>query len=391
MNLNAVVLKKGKEVIFKNKHLWIFSGAIASYPDLFENGSIQTVVSSNHEVLGHAYFNRDMSLAGRIVSFGDKDPYDSIKKNIANAMSLRKSFIDEKHTNAYRLINGEGDFLPGLVVDRYADYLVLQSYTLGMDGLKDFIVDSLMEIDQFKAVYEKSSSPSRREEKLKESVTVLKGKDIEDLPILENGLQFNVNWRRGQKTGFFLDQREMREKVRALSQGRTMLNCFSYTGGFSIYALSGGAKKVDSIDISHDAVEKVKNHLEINQFNSTKNLCLKEDVFDFLTNKPLPYDFVILDPPAFAKKKRDILQAKNGYRALNFLALSKMPSQSLLLTCSCSYYIHEKDFQELLFQAAREANREVKIISKHIQALDHPVSLFHPESDYLKSFLLYIL
>lgn len=390
MKSQSVILKKGKEVIFKNRHLWIFSGAIAAYPDHFENGSIQSVLSSTGELLGHAYFNKDISIAGRIVSFGSIDPYHFIKENIQEAIAMRSQFFDEKQTNAYRLINGEADALPGLIVDKYNDCLVLQSFTLGMDRLKEYVVDCLIKTGKYNSIFEKSTSSSRREESLKEHIAILHGSNCPVIDIIEHGLKFKIEWEKGQKTGFFLDQREMRAKVRDLSHNRAVLNCFSYTGGFSVYALAGGAKSVDSIDISASAVDMAKANLELNGFDSISNPCISEDVFNFLTHKALPYDFVILDPPAFAKKKRDIDQAINGYRRINILALSKMPKRSLLLTCSCSYYIDEQMFKELLFQAAREAKRNVSIISKHIHGIDHPVNIFHPESDYLKSFLLYV-
>lgn len=390
MKNQTIRLKKGKEAIFKNRHLWLFSGAVESWPDDFINGSIQKIESFEGECLGYGYFHRGLSLAGRILSFGQDDPYKTIQENIKKAIVLRRTFFNKQQTNAYRLINGEGDFLPGLIVDKYNECLVLQSYTLGMDHLKSFIVECLVKEDQYNSIFEKSVSSVRKEERLQEQVGMLYGEDKEGTTILENGLKFLVNWKTGQKTGFFLDQREMRALVGKLSYQKRVLNCFSYTGGFSIYALAGGAKQVDSLDISATATHLAQENLLLNNFDPQIHHCIKEDVFDFLTTKPLPYELIILDPPAFAKKKRDIPQAVKGYRKINSLAFAKAPEKSLVLTCSCSYYLDEQMFQEILFQAAREARREIKILAKHIQGMDHPVNIFHPESHYLKSFLLYI-
>lgn len=390
MKQNSVILKKGKEVIFKNRHLWIFSGAIFSFPDHFNNGSIQAVSSYDGKLLGYAYFNKNKSLCGRIISIGSKDPYLSIKEHIQQAISMRHSFFNTSKTNSYRLINGEGDFIPGLIVDCYDNHLVLQSSTLGIDLLKDFIVECLTEAYPFKAIFEKSITSSRKEEGLQDCVTTLYGETLEEFAILENGLQFQVHWKKGQKTGFFLDQREMRSKVKGLSQNKKVLNCFSYTGGFSIYALAGHAAHVDSVDISDYAIQTVQENLLLNHFTQQNNQCIRSDVFDFLSQQNPSYDFIILDPPAFAKKKKDIEPAIKAYRNLNKLAFHKLPKNSFLLTSSCSYYISEKMFQELIFQAGRETHRDISIISKHLQAIDHPISLFHPESDYLKSLLLYV-
>lgn len=390
MKKDGIVLKKGKEAIFHNQHLWIFSGAIFSFPDFFENGGIYPVYSASGDQLGSAYFHKGKSLSGRILSFGSKDPWEAIYSHLDQAIALRTCFFDLKVTNAFRLVNGEGDFLPGLVLDQYGEYLILQSNSLGADRLKGKIVDFLLQKKKWKGIFEKSSSSSRKEEKLPDSIAVLWGEEVEELSILENRFSFYVNWKRGQKTGFFLDQREMRKKVGELSSGRRVLNCFSYSGGFSIYGWAGGAKSVDSIDSSSQAIEWAKRNALINGFTEKEGKFLQQDAFLFLSEDDLNYDFVVLDPPAFAKKKEDLPQAMKGYRELNYQVISKMPKRSLLLTSSCSYHVEESLFQTILFQAARMAKREVQIIGKHIPAIDHPTNLFHPESNYLKSILLYL-
>jgi 23S rRNA (cytosine1962-C5)-methyltransferase len=386
----GVVLKKGKEVIFENKHLWIFSGAIFSFPKDFKNGQIYKVFDFQNKKLGFAFFNKEKSLCGRILSFDEKEPKEAVFDHIDRAISLRESIVKSQDTNSYRLINGEADFLPGLIVDQYNEYLVLQSGCLGMDLLKEQIVSFLAKKGKWKGIFEKSSGSSRKEESLKESIGVLYGEDKESIEILENGITFIVDWRKGQKTGFFLDQREMRKKIESLSCGKKVLNCFCYSGGFSLYAAKGGALHVDSIDISAQAIEWVQHNFKLNpeiQGSHSEKAC---DAFKFLEEDKLDYDLIILDPPAFAKKKQDIPSASKGYREINYKVLSKIPPKSFLLTCSCSYYMEESLFQTLIFQAAKMANREVQIISKHLLGADHPINLFHKESSYLKSFLLYI-
>jgi 23S rRNA (cytosine1962-C5)-methyltransferase len=389
MKNQTVVLHKGKDKAIKNRHHWIFSGAVKSLPADFENGDILPVQSFEGELLGYAYFNKQCSVIGRMVSFGDMSPEKAIEKNIESAISLRQNFLGKK-TNAYRIINGEGDSLPGLIVDRYADVLVIQITTLGMEKLKSSIVSLLAQKFSPQCIYEKSNLSSRREEGLHDYEGFLYGERMEIVEIVEDGIRFLVDLIHSQKTGFFLDQREMRRLVGSLAAKKRVLNCFSYTGGFSVCALKGGAIQVDSVDTSERAIELAKENLRINGFDIHNHGFYAEDVFEFLRERELAYDFIILDPPAFAKKKSDVVQACRGYKDINRLALSKILPQGLLLTFSCSFYVHEALFQKVVFQAAQEAGRNVRIIQKHHLAYDHPINIYHPESDYLKGFLLYV-
>ncbi|MCI0381973.1 MAG: class I SAM-dependent rRNA methyltransferase [Chlamydiae bacterium] len=390
MKRSKVILKKGKEAIFKNRHQWIFSGAIESYPDDFDEGHIYPIFSFDKKLLGHGYFHSSLSLAGRILSFGDQDPWEAIYDHLDNAIALRAALFSHQETNAYRLVNGEGDYLPGLIIDQYGEYLVLQSNTLGMDLMKEKILDYLIQKKRWKSVFEKSISSSRKEEGLEDRVSLLWGKEIEEIPILENGLHFFADWKRGQKTGFFLDQREMRHLVKTISKDRTVLNCFSYTGGFSVYALAGGAISVTSVDSSKPALEMARKNLRANGFKEDQSPLIEADVFQFLREDPLDYEIAILDPPAFVKKKKDISQGINGYREINMQVLSKMAKGSFLLTSSCSYYIDETLFRTIIFQAAQSTNRDVQIVKESFHSVDHPISIFHPETRYLKNFLLYL-
>lgn len=381
-------LKPGKDKPLLNRHHWIFSGALAHLPP-HEPGEILAVESASSLILGYAYFNRKSSIVGRMVSFNE-EPLIAIEKALIDAIELRKTLFDA-NTNAYRLINGEGDGLPGLIVDRYDDHLVIQISTLGMDKLKPFIVEILDRELAPKAILEKSLSPSRSEEGLKPLQQVLKGEVAKNIPVLENGLKFLVDPVDGQKTGFFLDQREMRRLVQEKAHGKRVLNCFSYTGGFTAYALAGGAIQADSVDISANAIEEAKTNCLINGFAPEKSGFYAEDAFEFLRKNDLQYDLIILDPPAFAKRAKDVVAACRGYKDINRTALQKMPKGSTLITCSCSYFVDEKLFQQVIFQAAAEAKRTVRIIGKHRQAEDHPVNLFHPEGSYLKSLVLYVV
>lgn len=385
-----VVLKPGKDKPIKNRHHWIFSGAIASLPE-FTSGDSLPVYNATNEFLGWGYFNKKNMITGRMISFDQREAKIVIIEQLLAAWNMRKQFLDTDQTNAFRLVNGEGDFLPGLVIDCYRDVLVMQISTCGMQNFRDLIVGWLVKTLSPKAIYEKSLLPSRKEEGLQDEQGALYGEvPAQGVEILENGLKFHVSILHGQKTGFFLDHREMREQVRSLSYKKRILNCFAYTGGFSIYAAAGGATQVDSVDISAPAMQLAEKNMQLNGFQSPTHQFYAADVFEFLRNKPLNYDLVILDPPAFAKRQKDVISACRGYKDINRLAMEKMPSQSILLTSSCSYHVNEELFQQVIFQAAVEARREVRIIGKHRMAADHPINICHPESDYLKSLLLYL-
>lgn len=386
--MNKIILKKGKDKAIRNHHHWIFSGAVQEIPSSFTDGEILQVFNDQGESLGSGYFNQKAKIFGRMITFDTKDPRIAIQNRIDAAIALRQQLFKDDQTTAYRLINGEGDFLPGLIVDRYCNTLVLQISTLGAERLKPLIVDYLVTKLQIDSIYEKSNLPSRKEEGLGSQEGLIFGKMVEELKILENGHPFFVNIQEGQKTGFFLDHRKMRELIGLLSTGKRVLNCFSYTGGFSIYAGIAKALIVDSVDISEKAIEMARRNASLNDLKNMNFYA--EDVFQFLRERELPYDLIILDPPAFAKKQKDVIQACRGYKDINRIAMQKMPKGSLLLTCSCSYHVDESLFQKVLFQAAIEAKREVQIIGKHQLAPDHPINIFHPESNYLKSFLLYI-
>lgn len=384
----AVVLHKGKDKAIRNRHHWIFSGAVRSLPD-FEDGDILPVHGAEGEFLGRGYFHRGQSILGRMITFDDRPPLDALAENIERAIVLRRSFFDAS-TTAYRLINGEGDGIPGLIADVYGDILVIQISTLGMDKLKPFILEVLTKTARPRSVYEKSNLPSRREEGLPMFEGWLAGEPAERIEIRENGLRFWVDVARSQKTGFYLDQRENRRLAGSIASGRRVLNAFSYTGGFSVFALAGGAASADSVDSSERAVDMARENCALNGFQGDHVLFHAADVFDFIRDRNLDYDLIILDPPAFAKKKGEVVRACRGYKDIHRIVFQKAPPRCLVLTFSCSHFVEETLFRQVLFQAAGEASRKVRILERHRQAFDHPVNIYHPETEYLKGFLLYV-
>jgi len=392
MEHNRVILKKGKEFPIKNRHHWIFSGAVQSFPE-YNNGDILEVQSYSGEFLGHAYFNKITSISGRMLNFDKTPPLDSVKINIQNAVKLRNKIFKDDVTNCYRVINSEGDYIPGLIVDKYNDVLVIQINTLGISLIRDVIVNCLLENygERISSIYEKSNSNARKQDGIKPFEGHIYGDKKQNIKVLENGIPFMVDVVNGQKTGLFLDMREMRKLVMEHSAGKSVLNCFSYSGGFSVYASKGGATKTTSVDISKEAIAQAKNNFEMNKMDLNKNQLVVADVFEYLKANDLNYDIVILDPPAFAKKKSDIYNAKKGYMEINRDALSKMPRGSSLLTSSCSYYIDEQTFKDIVYSSARAAGRSLKLISKHRLAPDHPINTHHKESIYIKSLFLTVL
>lgn len=389
--MTKVVLKPGKDKPIRNRHHWIFSGAIAHLPE-FEDGACLPVESDKGAFLGWGYFNRRAKITGRMISFDTTSPLDTLHRRLQDAWLLRQTLFSDHSTTAYRLVNGEGDCLPGLVIDRYGDNLVIQISTLGMRSFRQEVVRWLIDHLKPQSIYEKSLLPSRKEEGLEDEQGGLYGPiPVQGAIIKENRLLFEVSILHGQKTGFFLDQRCMRQLVRGISKGKRVLNCFGYTGGFSVYAASGEALEVDTVDISTPALDMAKKNMALNGFDQLGRYnYYTADAFQFLRERPLDYQLVILDPPAFAKRQKDIVAACRGYKDINRLAMQKMPKQSLLLTCSCSYHVDENLFKTVIFQASVEAGRTARILGRHQLAEDHPLNICHPEGDYLKSLLLYL-
>lgn len=382
-----ISLKRGKDKPIRQRHQWIYSGAIQQ---ISGSDKIAEVFDQSGEKLGLAFLNRTgQSIAAHMIAYGEETLEAALRRKLEEAAALRKTWFDPKSTNAWRLINAEGDGLPGLIVDAYDRTLVIQISHPGMDFLKETIVQNLIEILQPVSIYEKSTSFLRKKTGLEETRSLLYGQEQSQAEILENGLRFSVDFLEGQKTGLFLDQREMRALVRELAPGKRILNAFAYTGGFSIAALANGAAHVDSVEISARCKPFVEKNLALNQIDPAKHNFLQQDVFEFLKSDAVwDYDLVILDPPAFVKKREDVSKAFRAYKDMNARAMQKMKSDALLLTCSCSYHVDAPLFQNILFRSSLESGRNVQILGHHRQAIDHPISIFHPESSYLKSLLL---
>lgn len=391
MSDRKAVLKPEKEKSLERRHPWIFSGAIAALPDDAAPGELLPVYSSSGKWLAMAYFHPGHSLAGRIVSFEDEPIEKTVRRKFASAAALRSGFINTATTTGFRLINAEGDGLPGLVVDRYGDVLVLQITTIGMERLRPLLVQELITAFSPRGIYEKSRGQARLQEGLAEQEGHLWGETSDEVEIIENGLHFLVSLKNGQKTGFFFDQREMRRWVGLHSEGKSVLNCFAYSGGFSVAALANKAARVDSVDTCPYAAALAAHNVKKNGCDLSRHTFFEEDVFTFLTKQPLSsYDLLILDPPAFAKKRSDVDNACRGYKQIMRQAMQGAKKGALLMTCSCSYYVDETLFQTITGQAACEAGRTATIIGTHIQAPDHPYQLSHPEGRYLKSLILRI-
>ncbi len=391
-NYPLLRIRPGADIHLRNRHHAIYRSAIAAPPQA-QDGAIVRVEANDGTFLCFATYNSQAYICGRAIAFRDGEPMSQLKDAIEKAVELRGLFFGRDDTNAYRLINAEGDGLPGLIVDRYDRTLVLQCTTLGMDHLREWVADTLMDVCDADRLYEKSSGAARKKEGLEPREGWLHGEGSTSVPVEENGLKFQIELAGSQKTGLFLDQREMRGLVRSLANGRTVLDVCSYVGGFSTAALAGGALTADAVDYDTAALSLARGNVERNGIDPGKLSTYDEDAFAFLRRTPAPrgYDFIVLDPPAFAKRSSDLDQAKKAYTDLNRMAMQILPaSGGLLLTCSCSYQVDVALFQTIVFHAARQAKRFVRILHRHRQAFDHPVSIYHPEVDYLKSLLLWV-
>lgn len=383
-----LILKKGRDKSVRAFHPWIFSGAIESVDDFHQAGDLVRVLDHSGNFLGIGYLNPKSQIAVRILTFLDERiDLAFFKKRIERAQALRSQFVPE-NTNCYRLIHAEGDFLPGLIVDRYGSFLVAQFLSFGMERLKPMIIEVLRSLPNVQGVFERSDTSSRELEGLERTIGVLCGEEPPEwIKVEEHGLSFLVDVRRGQKTGFFLDQSENRKLTGQLASGKRVLNCFSYTGGFSVYAAKGGAVSVTSVEIAKEALALSKKNFELNGLAGEQYEFVCDDVFEFLRKGKECYDFIILDPPAFCKNRSQIFKASRGYKDINLCALRKLKERGLLLTFSCSSFIDRDLFRKIFFAAAKDARRDLQILNELSHGADHPQSVFHPEGKYLKGAL----
>lgn len=386
-------LLPGKEDSLLRRHPWVFSGAIAALPRDLEEGDLVTVIDSRGNTLGVGQYQIG-SIAVRILEFGvDSLPDDFYFHRLLSAYTLRKTLgLVRDDNNCFRLVHGEGDFLPGLIVDIYGDTAVMQAHSPGMHKIRYEIAEALTRLPEaeIRNVYYKSESTLPFKAELEPENEYLVGGYDGNIAI-ENGLHFNIDWLKGQKTGFFVDQRENRRLLESLSSGRTVLNMFCYTGGFSVYAMRGGALSVDSVDSSAKAVALTDANIALNFPGDTRHHTYAEDAFKYLADMPDDkYDLIILDPPAFAKHRGAIKNGLIGYRKLNQKAFEKIRPGGLLFTFSCSQAITRDMFRMAVFTAAAKTGRKVRILYQLSQPADHPIDFSHPEGEYLKGLVLYV-
>lgn len=387
----VIRLRPGKEESALRHHPWIFSGAIATIPADVEEGDLVTVVDSDGHTLGVGHYQIG-SIAVRILMFGtDALPDDFYYDRLLSAYSLRKALgLVRDDNDCFRLVHGEGDFLPGLIVDIYGNTAVMQAHSPGMHFARRVIAEALTRLPEARVrnVYYKSETTLPYKANLDPENEYLVG-GYDGNIATENGLMFNIDWLKGQKTGFFVDQRENRSLLEKFSSGRTVLNMFCYTGGFSVYAMRGGAKSVDSVDSSAKAAALTDANMELNFPGDPRHHTYAEDAFKFLAEMPdNRYDLIILDPPAFAKHRGAIKNGLIGYRKLNAKAFEKIKPGGILFTFSCSQAITRDMFRMAVFTAAAKSGRKVRILHQLSQPADHPIDISHPEGEYLKGLVL---
>jgi len=393
MTYKKLYLKPGKEESLKRFHPWVFSGAIARVEGEPEEGEIVDVYTSKKEFIACGHFQIG-SIAVRVLTFRQEEiGHDFWKRRLEVALDLRRSLnlVDNPENNTYRLVHGEGDNLPGLIIDVYGQTAVMQAHSAGMHVYRMEIAEALSEVmgDIVKHIYYKSETTLPYKADLGPENGFIKGGSPENVA-LENGLKFHVDWLKGQKTGFFVDQRENRHLLERYSKGRNVLNMFCYTGGFSFYAMRGGANLVHSVDSSAKAIDLTNQNVELNFPGDQRHQAFAEDAFKYLDRMGDQYDLIILDPPAFAKHRDALRNALRGYSKLNAKAFEKIKPGGILFTFSCSQVVDKKDFRNAVFTAAAQSGRSVRILHQLTQPGDHPVNIYHPEGEYLKGLVLYV-
>lgn len=389
----TIQLKKGKEESLNRFHPWIFSGAILKKDDDIEEGEVVKVYTYDKRfiALGHYQIG---SIAVRVLSFSDTEISLSFwVARLQSAFNMRKAIglADLSDNNTFRLVHGEGDNLPGLIIDCYGTTAVMQAHSVGMHRQRQEICEALKQVmgSRIQSVYYKSETTLPYKADLGQENEFLLGASKDDVA-LENGLKFHVDWLKGQKTGFFIDQRENRCLLEKYAQGRSVLNMFCYTGGFSVYAMRGGAKLVHSVDSSAKAIELTNANVQMNFPNDERHASFCDDAFKFLDSHDAQYDLMVLDPPAFAKHRGALRNALKGYTRLNLKGFERIKAGGILFTFSCSQVVTKDNFRNAVFTAAAQAGRNVRILHQLHQPADHPVNIYHPEGEYLKGLVLYV-
>jgi 23S rRNA (cytosine1962-C5)-methyltransferase len=395
--MHKVFLLKGKEKPVLHHHNWVYSGAIAKQDKGIEKGDLVKVCNSNGDFLAYGYYNEDSKIRVRLLEWNEQVEIDAAwwEDKIRKAYALRKERVENENTNAYRLVFSEGDGLPGLIVDKYADFLSVQFLTAGTDVRKAMIVEILQKVIPVKGIYERSDANARSQEGLQMVVGNLYGeKPPASLLIKENGLLFNTPIVEGQKSGYYLDQRENRKKVADYTNGKKVLDCFSYTGGFSLHAKQAGASEVWSVDSSSIAIEALKNNYKNNDLAFNEEQVITSDVFQYLRNAQQNgqhWDVIILDPPKLAPNRQNLPKAERAYKDLNLQALLLMKPGDILATFSCSGSLSLEHFKQILAWAATDAGKELQFLEDLGHPIDHPVRAAFPESSYLKGVIARVI
>lgn len=391
--VSNLYLKKGKEESLQRFHPWVFSGAVHHIDGNPEEGELVRVLSADGRFIAVGHWQIG-SIVVRVLSFEDIDITDDFwAERLRVALDVRRAIgvAGREDNNTYRMVHGEGDNLPGLVIDVYGRTAVMQAHSVGMHYCREAIARALKQVmgEELENVYYKSETTLPYKAELGQENGFLLGNSKEDVAV-ENGLKFHIDWLKGQKTGFFVDQRDNRSLLEHYSRGRRVLNMFCYTGGFSVYAMRGGAQLVHSVDSSAKAVDLVNANMELNFPGDNRHRAFAEDAFKFLDNMQTPYDLIILDPPAFAKHRDALRQALRGYTRLNAKAFEKIQPGGILFTFSCSQAVNKDQFRMAVFTAAAQSRRKVRILHQLHQPADHPVNIYHPEGEYLKGLVLYV-
>ncbi|OFP41351.1 class I SAM-dependent rRNA methyltransferase [Segatella oris] len=389
----SIYLKKGKEESLNRFHPWIFSGAIHHMDDNIEEGELVNIFTASNEFIAVGHYQIG-SIAIRVLTFSKVEiSYDFWCDRLSSALKMRQNvgIADNNVNNTYRLVHGEGDYLPGLVIDCYGETAVMQAHSVGMHVCREEICRALIKVmgERIKHVYYKSETTLPFKAELGQENGFMYGETDNDIAI-ENGLKFHVDWLRGQKTGFFVDQRENRNLLEHYAKGKSVLNMFCYTGGFSVYAMRGQAKLVHSVDSSAKAVELTNRNIALNFPDDLRHEAFCEDAFKYLDNNDNKYDLIILDPPAFAKHRAALRNALKGYTRLNVKGLQRIKHGGILFTFSCSQVVSKEHFRNAVFTAAAQAGRKVRILHQLHQPADHPINIYHPEGEYLKGLVLYV-
>jgi len=389
----SVYLKRGKEESLLRFHPWIFSGALSGVDEGVQEGDIVRVMTSEKKFIAVGHYQIG-SIAVRVLSFRDVAIDGAFwRSRLQSALTMRQTIgiADNPNNNTFRLVHGEGDLLPGLVIDCYGPTAVMQAHSVGMHMERKAICKALIEVmeGRIRQVYYKSETTLPFKAGLDEESGFIYGSTDDDVAV-ENGLKFHVDWLKGQKTGFFVDQRENRRLLESYSRGRSVLNMFCYTGGFSVYAMRGGARLVHSVDSSAKAIELTNSNVAMNFPGDNRHAAFCEDAFKFLDANDDKYDLIILDPPAFAKHRAALHNALKGYTRLNVKGLQRIRKGGLLFTFSCSQVVTKDNFRNAVFTAAAQAGRKVRILHQLHQPADHPINIYHPEGEYLKGLVLYV-